>query len=299
MGRRTVHAVAALLLGAVFAAPTGIGAQERPGWIGVSIDILATSDGVEAPRTLVRIADVQQGSPAALAGLRRGDVLLEVNELVGANELARLGEVLRLQVGDPVRVVVRRDGAEREVRLKAVERPAVVMPPMPPAAFGPDADSMVESLVRAMDSLRVRIERDEPARIFIRETTPGTPRPAVAPSAAPRPGGPEVWVDVSGAFSPLTPYVLGRNRVAGAEVIDVQPDLARYFGVEAGVLVVDVPAGTPAAAASLRAGDIIVQLGDTPIRSVTDLRSAVARAGNGIPVELVRHGTRLRVLLPR
>jgi S1-C subfamily serine protease len=85
--------------------------------------------------------------------------------------------------------------------------------------------------------------------------------------------------------------------VAGAEVIDVRPELAGYFGVEAGVLVVDVPTGTPAASAGLQPGDVIVELAGKPVGSVGDLRVGVARPGDALPVWIVRHGDRVRLFL--
>lgn len=272
-----------LVVGASFATVSGAHAQERPGWVGVSVDITTMSDG-GAPSTVVRIADVQQGSPAARAGLLPGDVLLQVNDLVGPSELQQLASRLRLSVGDSVRLVVQRGAVREEVRLAAAERPAVVMPHLERTVVEAAPDSMIASIMRAMDSMRVRLsQRGEP------------PRPPRAPEAP----APERWMNASGDFSPLTPYVLGRNRVAGAEVIDVRPELARYFEVDGGVLVVDVPSGTPAAAADMRPGDVIVALGGSVVRSIRDLRLGVARAGNAVPVQVIRHGEHIRLFLPR
>lgn len=100
-------------------------------------------------------------------------------------------------------------------------------------------------------------------------------------------------------YSPLTPYLLGRNRVAGAEVIDLRPELARYFGVEGGVLVVDVAPGTPASLSGIVPGDVITRLDRVVVRSVEDLRFGVSAADDTLPVTLVRQGSSLQVLLRR
>jgi membrane-associated protease RseP (regulator of RpoE activity) len=100
-------------------------------------------------------------------------------------------------------------------------------------------------------------------------------------------------------FRPLTPYLLGSNRVAGAEVIDLRPGLAEYFRVDGGVLVVDVAPGTPAATAGIQAGDVIVNLDRVGVRSVDALRLGISRAGDTLPVTLVRRGSSLEVLLRR
>jgi S1-C subfamily serine protease len=100
-------------------------------------------------------------------------------------------------------------------------------------------------------------------------------------------------------FRPLTPYLLGSNRVAGAEVVDVRPGLAEYFRVETGVLVVDVAPGTPAAIAGFQPGDVITKLDRVSIRSVDQLRTGISRAGDTLPVTLVRQGSPIEVLLRR
>lgn len=101
-------------------------------------------------------------------------------------------------------------------------------------------------------------------------------------------------------FRPLTPYLLGRNRVAGAEVIDLRPELAAYFqGVEAGVLVVDVAPRTPAAISGIVPGDVITRMDQVAVRSVDDLRFGVSRAGDTLPITLIRRGARIQVLLRR
>lgn len=100
-------------------------------------------------------------------------------------------------------------------------------------------------------------------------------------------------------FSPLTPYLLGRNRVAGAEVIDLRPELARYFEVDGGVLVVDVAPGTPASLSGIVPGDVITRLDRVLVRSVEDLRFGVSMAGATLPVTLIREGSSVQVLLRR
>lgn len=102
------------------------------------------------------------------------------------------------------------------------------------------------------------------------------------------------------SFRPLAPYVLGQDRAAGAEMVRLRPELAQYFQVRGGVLVVDVPAGTPAALAGVRPGDVLTSVNGTPIHTIRELRVGLARAGTGpLRLTLVRKGRTLRVLLPR
>jgi membrane-associated protease RseP (regulator of RpoE activity) len=100
-------------------------------------------------------------------------------------------------------------------------------------------------------------------------------------------------------FRPLTPYLLGSDRVAGAQVVDLQPELAEYFKVGGGVLVVDVPRGTPADIAGIRPGDVVVRLDKVGVRSVEDLRFGISQAGDSLPITVVRQGASIQVLLRR
>lgn len=110
---------------------------------------------------------------------------------------------------------------------------------------------------------------------------------------------PESEPDRPATFRPLTPYLLGSNMVAGAHVIDLRPELAQYFDVAGGVLIVDVAPGTPAAMAGLLPGDVVTRLDQVAIRSVEELRFGISRADAPVPVSLVRHGSTLEVLLQR
>ncbi|MEM7414655.1 MAG: PDZ domain-containing protein [Gemmatimonadota bacterium] len=91
-------------------------------------------------------------------------------------------------------------------------------------------------------------------------------------------------------FRPLTPYLVGRNRIAGAEVVDVKPELADYFGVRGGVLIVDVVPGTPADRAGIRPGDVITEVDGRMIRTVEALRVGIASMRGDIELGFVRQG---------
>eukprot|EP00035_Acanthoeca_spectabilis_P016218 m.328031 g.328031 ORF g.328031 m.328031 type:complete len:197 (+) comp16499_c0_seq1:274-864(+) len=65
------------------------------------------------------IGDVNPASPAAAAGLRRGDEILLFGDIDAAtfDGLASLGNVTRTSVGKPVRVMIARDGSTKLLRL--------------------------------------------------------------------------------------------------------------------------------------------------------------------------------------
>jgi membrane-associated protease RseP (regulator of RpoE activity) len=151
-----------------------------------------------------------------------------------------------------------------------------------------DVQAAVESVT--LQSSELRAAMAEAARVSAGiQYEPGWPVDVSTPPATVEPE----------PFRPLTPYLLGSNRVAGAEVIDLRPGLAEYFRVDGGVLVIDVAPGTPAATVGMQAGDVIVKLDRVQVRSVDALRLGISRAGDTLPVTLIRRGSSLEVLLRR
>jgi S1-C subfamily serine protease len=77
------------------------------------------------------------------------------------------------------------------------------------------------------------------------------------------------------------------------------PRLARRLGREAGVEVVQVVEGTPAAAAGLRPEDLIVELDGVPVAGVLDIQRLMVgeRIGTRMPVRILRGGRELQLEL--
>jgi membrane-associated protease RseP (regulator of RpoE activity) len=175
-----------LLALALALSATAAEAQRAPGWIGIGFEVWSDDRGESS----VTVTEVRDGSPAAAAGIEVGDRLLTINDARTAAEFENLAQRLALRVGDRVGIVLLREGRPVEISLRAAERPAdftavTVKPPVP-------ADSMVESMFRAMDSLRVQIletrgvravaaprQPDQPDARFI--GVPAGPQPVSAP----------------------------------------------------------------------------------------------------------------------
>src|SRR6059058_2875274 len=77
------------------------------------------------------------------------------------------------------------------------------------------------------------------------------------------------------------------------------PRLARKLGRQAGVEVVQVVEGTPAAAAGLRPEDLIVELDGHPVTDVNDIQRlmVVEKIGAKVPVRILREGRELELEL--
>ena len=71
----------------------------------------------------VLVSNVVPQGPGDAGGVKRGDVLTRANERVLRNYLDWEAVKLDLQVGDPVRLVVRRDGRDRPITLKTGDLP--------------------------------------------------------------------------------------------------------------------------------------------------------------------------------
>ena len=92
---------------------------------------------------------------------------------------------------------------------------------------------------------------------------------------------------------------LGARALAGAQLTDLNDDLAEYFRVESGALVTAVEDGSPAARAGLEGGDVIVSVNGNAVSDVGDVRRhAVAEEGD-IELTVVRKGERRTIRLPR
>jgi membrane-associated protease RseP (regulator of RpoE activity) len=190
------------------------------------------------------VSEVREDSPAAKAGFKQGDVIVEFDgeKVRSARHLSRV--VGETAAGHPVKAVVARDGTRTELEVT------------PEASMAFDGNFRFRRLPnRDFEFNGPNFRFDGPAmrELFEEHGRRG-------------PDGPDVMV--------LPP---GRGRL-GIGIQDLSPQLAEYFGTKDGVLVTSVDQDSPAAKAGLKAGDVITAIGDTPVGSPSDLTRAVRRA---------------------
>jgi serine protease Do len=111
--------------------------------------------------------------------------------------------------------------------------------------------------------------------------------------------------DFNFQFDPQTFFgegFYGSPRRLGISVAPLSDQLATYFGVKEGVLVSEVLANTPAAAAGLKAGDVITAANGRSVQSSADLMREVRESEPGTSLELRvardRKETTVNVMMP-
>lgn len=261
----------------------------RRGYLGVSF----TSENVVRGRTVYtrfedypQILTVEPESPAAQAGVRRGDVLVALDGRDLREREIAMGELL--VPGRTVKVKVRREGRTMELPVRIRERP-----------------NAYRVFVRSGDapgaaSEYAYVTPDAPALAPPAPPVPPTPRAYPGPRAVERPLPSTTTVVSDGLDVSIQSGTLGSGlsfvRVAllGAELTQLDDDMREVLGAERGVLVMRVQPTTPAAEAGLRGGDVLVRVGRRRVMDPRDVYEAVRqlneRGEKSAALELVRKG---------
>lgn len=302
----------------------------RRAWFGFSFQPTETRRPGERVITLT-VTEVVKESPAEKGGLRTNDVIVSINGLNATEQLiSSLGT--SLEPGDTVTFRVRRAGREQNVRLVAGKPPANML-----SNYGvrvmPDSVNrlmrvFVDSLRRGTmdttfwrllpggDSAMVRIltRNDSVMRLWgdsarSRAFVRAFPRDSMplhfrADSLFFTRPGAEIEIFRRGNLPDnevvLRSWGLGVSAIAGAELQELNPELARYFKVTSGVLVIDSPDDTPARRAGLQAGDVITHAAGQSVANVPQLRRAIRDAqGASVKLDIVRDGNKQSLQLKK
>ncbi len=270
------------------------------GWLGIHYSAEAridhTGEGLRISYNSYPVIEaLEPGSPAERSGLRVGDTLIAFN----GHDFVRRGVPMAslLRPGERLSIRLRRN-ARRTVRVTVGERPPgpfafSVRPSLPPGArvtvrAAPRAP--VLEMERAAQALRQAGEQLDPE---IRVLTENLARQTVRAL--------EREVVMNPSVAPLIAFhsPSGGMTVAGADMVPVNAGLGDVLGVRKGVLVVNVPAATPAARSGLHDGDVVVRAASTEIVDPGGLYMAMMQAGPAktLPLDVVRKGKAQRVTL--
>jgi S1-C subfamily serine protease len=246
-------AVAAALTAPVAAAQA---ADAEPGYLGVQL-----REETDRPEGGARVTEVVEGSPAADAGLRQGDIVVEFDGETIGSPVALTQRVHAKRPGDRATLTVIRAGQAETVEIELGKRagrpvrrgdaPMSAEPPQPPRPVEPPEVVVPEQLFREM-----------------------VPEPR----------------DLSRYLEPLR---LGDKPRLGVQLVETTPELRRHLGGsdEAGVLVSKILAGMPAEKAGLEVGDLILTVDGEPVAGSSELIRALRdKTGRTFPIEVVRGG---------
>lgn len=103
------------------------GTVRRP-WVGVKPAVNAQRTPGERPAPGVVVAAVTPGSPAATAGLQRGDVIVKTGPRNVRNAYDWQAELLELRVGDTVPLTVQRGSKQFQTSVRVADLPEVNAP---------------------------------------------------------------------------------------------------------------------------------------------------------------------------
>jgi S1-C subfamily serine protease len=276
MKRNNHTLILALALGACVSAASAQDTTSEPGaprgWFGVTVSDSGLIDERGNPffNGYPRVTSVERGSPADLAGVRPGDVLVTFN----SHDMKGSSLALRdlLEPGMNFVVQLRRGEATREVR--------GVIGPRPPG-FGervvliwrggePELGSGMSSIT--IPNIEANVRTGRPMRVSVR-----TPRP--------------MPIGLPPVLLPMFAYGEGVYPFAGAEFTALNADLAKALGVKReGVLVTNVEPGSPANLAGLHGGDVVLTADSTRLASPIALVRAIREAGDrSIRLGIVRN----------
>jgi membrane-associated protease RseP (regulator of RpoE activity) len=250
--------------------------DSQGGYLGVQTQEVTRQNFARFGLTDVRgvaVEKVMDKSPAALAGIQAGDVIVKFNgdEVTSVRKLTRLiGEV------DPdhqATVTVLRGGREQDVNVTIAKRP---MPEFNNGNFQFNLPQMGEmpdfknfpQLKDLPDLKNLPDLKDLPKGEFRQFEVPN--------------GKGFVWT--SG------------GRQIGVGIVPLSKQLADHFKVDGGAMIDDVRENSPAARAGLRAGDIVVEANGQAVKNEMDLIKAINEKKDGdVQLTVVRDGNRQTV----
>ncbi len=249
--------------------------------IGVMVDDLTADDlkALSAVTSGVRVDTVDENSPAAKAGVRDGDVVVEFDgeKIRSARQFSRLVE--ETVAGRTVKLGIVRGG--NRVTLD-------VTPESRALGWGIDGERIGRDIARSMREWEPRVREMEPRlrelEPRLREIEPRLrelePRLREFRFDAPD-------FDFDFDFEHLIPGNM-RGRL-GVQIESLSPQLAEYFGVkDGGVLVSSVTTDSPAAKAGLKAGDVITSVNGDRVRDYDDLMNELRDTSGDVNVGIVR-----------
>jgi membrane-associated protease RseP (regulator of RpoE activity) len=221
------------------------------------------------------VGKVEEGSPAATAGLQENDVILAFNEQKIFNPAQLYRFLTESAPGDSARLSISRNGLSQDVTVRLGQRVASQKNEVQ-RLFG-DSDAMLraaEDRVKQAEEARQRGDEKEAARLLEEEKQfrRGSEESRAAVERDLREG--KIQPDVPRRFG----YnVMAARHQLGVRVVELTEQLARFFNARGGVLVSELTAGGIAENTGVRAGDCITAVNGEQVNTPSDLNRLVDR----------------------
>lgn len=218
----------------------------------------------------VRIEDVDEDSPASRAGLRTGDIVVDVDgeRVRSARQFSRL--IQESPEGRKVALGVTRDGKRQTID---------VTPESRGSGFAFNGDLIGREIERSMRDLEPRLREMEPR---LREMEPRLRE--LEPRLR------EFYYDAPFDFHfDGIPRMTSPRARLGVQLNELTPELAQYFGAaDGGVLVARVTKDSAAEKAGLKAGDVITSVDGDKVRNTNDLVDELRDKEGAVTLGIVR-----------
>jgi serine protease Do len=211
----------------------------------------------------VEIVDIDSKSPAELAKLKDGDIILKIDGKDISSAQALSSEIRSRKPGQDVTIRIERDGKPIDVKVKLGEF--------------------------TEDEAKRELELLFPQFFAPKPLTPAEPRGA-KPERAPQ--APKLVPRTLPELKRDRFFTLEKRKYIGVTLDPLSKDLAAVFGIKDGVglLVREFAEDSPAQKAGLKIGDVIVKADGKPVETVAELSEMIQdkKKGDKIKIEFVR-----------
>lgn len=237
-------------------------ARSTQGYLGV--DLRDVTDDQIAPLKLkdsrgAEIVSIDHDGPACKAGLHLHDVIIQMNGTIieGEEQLRRM--LRETPAGRLVTFIVSRDGQQQTISTQLANREEVERKAWEERYIVPEPSDSSSSSAYIHSG-----------NGFFKSS------PSAATGA------------LKGTHNLLGSTLIVSSSYTGAKLEVMGPQLAEFFGAQgsAGLLVRSVDANSPAAAAGLKAGDVVVKVNSIPVSSGTDWVKTI-HENRGKPINVV------------
>ena len=268
--------------------------QKPAGWLGVSATGMQLIDREGNGPQIVRfletpiVESVDPGSPADRVGLRAGDELMEI----GGKRLLQSNIVFAelLKPGETIIVKVRRGNDVIAVRPRIEPAPQQII-----AAPCMQVDA-ASYYVMAPSRAQGEVVATGGGNGFVYTTTTPARRDTIRAAAGAIRPVPETNVITAAPMARMFGSV--GNSLAGLELMALNAESGRAFGVTHGLFVGQVAPGTPGREAGLQGGDVLISADSTDLRSIVTLQRVISRARDRVvSITVIRKGKQETVQL--